>query len=433
VRFRAAEIANAVDGRLVGGDVLVEGVATDSRAGVAGRLFVPLVAARDGHEFVDDALAGGAVAYLSAHAPRPGTNAIVVGDTLVALGRIGGLARGRLPDRVIGITGSVGKTSVKDLLAAALATTFRTVASERSFNNEIGVPVTLANAADGTEAAVIEMGARGVGHIAALCTVARPSIGIVTAVGHVHTELFGTIDDVARGKGELVEALPASGTAVLNADDERVVAMRSRTGARVVTYGEGADVRATDVRIDDELRPRFRLHSPWGDAEIRLAVRGHHQVGNALAAAAAALATGAPPDAVAAGLGTAALSPWRMDLRRSASGALVLNDAYNANPISVAAALRALAALDARRRVAVLGTMAELGAVADEEHRAIGELAGRLGIDVIAVDEDRYGAPSVDGIDAAADAIGPLAAGDAVLVKGSRVAGLERLAELLAN
>jgi UDP-N-acetylmuramoyl-tripeptide--D-alanyl-D-alanine ligase len=433
VRFRAAEIANAVDGRLVGGDVLVEGVATDSRAGVAGRLFVPLVAARDGHEFVDDALAGGAVAYLSAHAPRPGTNAIVVGDTLVALGRIGGLARGRLPDRVIGITGSVGKTSVKDLLAAALATTFRTVASERSFNNEIGVPVTLANAADGTEAAVIEMGARGVGHIAALCTVARPSIGIVTAVGHVHTELFGTIDDVARGKGELVEALPASGTAVLNADDERVVAMRSRARARVLTYGEGGDVTASVVQFDPELRPSFRMHSPWGDVEVQLGVRGLHQIANALAAAAAALACDVPLDAVADGLARAALSPWRMDLQRTRAGALVLNDAYNANPISVAAALRSLAALDANRRIAVLGTMAELGEVAEHEHRAIAALAAELGIQVVAVAEPRYGAPDVPDVDAAVGAIGAIGAGDAVLIKGSRVAGLERLAEVLTS
>jgi UDP-N-acetylmuramoyl-tripeptide--D-alanyl-D-alanine ligase len=433
VRFRAAEVAAAVGGRLVGADVEVDGVATDSRGDVAGRLFVPLVAERDGHEFIAGALAGGAAAYLTSRPPSLDAPAIEVPDTMSALTTIGGLARTRLPARVVGVTGSVGKTSVKDLLAAALATTYVTVASTRSFNNEIGVPLTLANAPEGTEAAAIEMGARGVGHIAQLCAIARPTVGIVTAVSHVHTELFGTIDDVARGKGELVESLPADGTAVLNADDERVAAMRTRTKATVLTYGEHGDVRASMVQLDGELRPDFRLHSPWGEVEVRLAVRGHHQVGNALAAAAAAMACGVPPEAVAAGLVEAHLSPWRMDLQRTSAGALVLNDAYNANPISIAAALRSIAALDARRRFAVLGTMAELGAVAADEHRAMAALAADLGITLIALAEPRYGVTVVPDLDAAADALGELVEGDVVLVKGSRVAGLERLAEVLTR
>jgi UDP-N-acetylmuramoyl-tripeptide--D-alanyl-D-alanine ligase len=427
------EVAGAVDGRLVGEDVIFDGVATDSRGDVAGRLFVPLVAERDGHDFIAAALAGGAAAYLTNGPSAFEAPAIVVADTLSALGAIGGLARARLPERVVGVTGSVGKTSVKDLLAAALRPTYATVASERSFNNEIGVPVTLANAPDGTEATVVEMGARGIGHITHLCAIARPTIGIVTAVGHVHTALFGTIDDVAAGKGELVEALPASGTAVLNADDERVVAMRSRARARVLTYGEGGDVTASVVQFDPELRPSFRMHSPWGDVEVQLGVRGLHQIANALAAAAAALACDVPLDAVADGLARAALSPWRMDLQRTRAGALVLNDAYNANPISVAAALRSLAALDANRRIAVLGTMAELGEVAEHEHRAIAALAAELGIQVVAVAEPRYGAPDVPDVDAAVGAIGAIGAGDAVLIKGSRVAGLERLAEVLTS
>jgi UDP-N-acetylmuramoyl-tripeptide--D-alanyl-D-alanine ligase len=412
VRFRAAEIATALDGRLVGVDAVVSGVATDSRADTEGRLFVPLVADRDGHDFIADALAGGAAAHLTVREPAHGAPAIVVSDTLAALGLIGRLARARLPERVVGVTGSV---------------------SERSFNNEIGVPVTLANADDATEAAVIEMGARGVGHIAELCAIARPTIGVVTAVGHVHTELFGTIDDVARGKGELVEALPPTGAAVLNAGDARVLAMRERTRARVITYGVGGDVTATEIVLDDELRASFELRSPWGHVAVRLLARGLHQVDNALAAAAAALVSGVTPDAVATGLAQASLSPWRMELRRTPSGALVLNDAYNANPISVAAALRSLAALDATHRVAVLGTMAELGAVADEEHRSIAALAASLGIEVLAVAEPRYGAPTVPDVDAAADALGELGEGDAVLVKGSRVAGLERLAVRLAE
>jgi UDP-N-acetylmuramoyl-tripeptide--D-alanyl-D-alanine ligase len=432
VRFAAGEVAAATDGTLHGPDVTVDGVATDTRGEVAGRLFVPLVAERDGHDFITAALDQGAAAYLTAEAPQGGT-AIEVADTLAALARVGGLARTRLPERVVGVTGSVGKTSVKDLTAAVLTTTFRTAASERSFNNEIGVPLTLANAGDGTEAAVIEMGARGIGHIGTLCAIARPTVGIVTAVGHVHTELFGTIDDVARGKGELVEALPPAGTAVLNAEDERVAAMGRRTSARVLTYGvDAGDLHATDVRLDTELRPTFRLHSPWGDIEVALAARGHHQVGNALAAAGAALAVGVPLDAVPAGLAAATLSPWRMDLRRTATGALVLNDAYNANPLSMAAALRSLAALPARRRVAVLGTMAELGSIAEVEHAKVAELAAALGVHVIAVAEARYGGEAVADVAAAVDALGALGEGDAVLLKGSSVAGLERLADLLA-
>lgn len=433
MRFSAGDVAAATGGRRVGPDVEVEGVATDSRGECAGRLFVPIVAARDGHDFVPAALEAGAVAYLTAKDPVAGeATAIVVEDTLEALGRVGALARERLPERVVGVTGSVGKTSVKDLLAAALQPAFRTVASERSFNNELGVPATLANAPEDTEATVVEMGARGIGHIRALCAIARPTIGIVTAVGHVHTELFGTIDEVAVGKGELVEALPASGTAVLNADDERVRTMVARTRARILTYGLGpADVTAEAVELDGDLRPSFRLRSPWGAADVRLGVRGVHQIGNALAAAAAALAAGAPLDAAVGGLADARLSPWRMDLRRTRSGALVLNDAYNANPISMAAALRSLAALDVSRRVAVLGTMAELGDVAVAEHAAVAELAAELGIRVIALDEPRYGGQQVRSLDDAVDAIGPLGGGDAVLVKGSRVAGLERLAERL--
>jgi UDP-N-acetylmuramoyl-tripeptide--D-alanyl-D-alanine ligase len=313
--------------------------------------------------------------------------------------------------------------------------TFVVTASEKSFNNELGVPLTLANAPDFADAVIVEMGARGIGHIRHLCEIARPTIGVVTAVGHVHTELFGTIDDVALGKGELVESLPPGGTAVLNADDRRVAAMASRTSASVVTYGVAGspDVVATDAVLDDELRPTFTVRSPWGMAKVTLAVRGMHQVGNALAALAAAVVAGAELEVAVAGIATAEVSPWRMELHRTKAGALVLNDAYNANPISMAAALRSLAALSARRRVAVVGPMAELGDVAAEEHRAVSELAESLGIRLIAVDEPLYGGEQVHEISGALDALGALDDGDAVLVKGSRVAGLERLATSLLD
>ncbi|HVM55056.1 MAG TPA: UDP-N-acetylmuramoyl-tripeptide--D-alanyl-D-alanine ligase [Acidimicrobiales bacterium] len=434
MRFTAGAIAAATGGALVGEDVEVDGAAFDSREVRPGQLFVPLVDARDGHDFIAAALEAGAVAYLTARQPTGGT-AVVVEDTAGALMALGAAARDRLPDRVVGVTGSVGKTTVKDALRAVLAERFVTAANERSFNNEIGVPITLVNAPPGAEAVVVEMGARGLGHIARLCEVARPTIGVVTAVGMVHTELFGSVDDVARGKAELVEALPADGTAVLNADDERVAAMRDRTPAAVVTYGveQPADVRATEVALDGELRPAFTLHSPWGTAAVRLSMQGVHQVGNALAAAAAGLAAGASLDDVAAGLGSATPSPWRMEVGRARSGALVINDAYNANPLSVAAALRSLAAVDAGRRIAFLGHMAELGPSAADAHREAAALARSLGIRVVAVAEPMYGVEGVEDAAAAFRLAGTLqlGAGDAVLVKGSRVAGLEALAAAL--
>jgi UDP-N-acetylmuramoyl-tripeptide--D-alanyl-D-alanine ligase len=436
VRFRASDIAAATSGALHGPDVDIDGVAIDSRLIHGGELFVPVVADRDGHEYVAAAVAAGAIATLAherVETPE-GVARIEVADTAKALLDIGRLARKRLGPLVVGITGSVGKTSVKDLCAAALGERWPTTASERSFNNELGVPLTLANAPDGTKAAVVEMGARGRGHIALLCDIARPTVGVVTAVVAAHTELFGSIEEVAVAKGELVEALPAAGTAVLNADDPRVAAMATRTSARVLMYsasGGAADVVADDVRTDDELRPAFVLRTPSGSAPVQLAVRGVHQVGNALAAAAAAIACGATPEQAAAGLATATLSPWRMDLRTAPTGARILNDAYNANPASMAAALASLAALPAVRRIAVLGLMAELGDVADAEHARVLALADELGIDVIAFETKLYGSPPVDGVDGVLAALGPLSDGDAVLVKGSRVAGLERVAAAL--
>jgi UDP-N-acetylmuramoyl-tripeptide--D-alanyl-D-alanine ligase len=443
--MRTTEIAAATGGRLVGPDVTVTGAAIDSRLVAVGELFVPVVAGRDGHEFVAAAVAAGAAAYLTSRpvagfATGPaasGPAAIEVADTVAALSALGGHARdlldGGVDGRVVGITGSVGKTSVKDLLALAVGARWRTAASAGSFNNELGVPLTLVGAPARTEALVVEMGARGPGHIAALCAIARPVVGVVTRVAAVHTETFGSIDDVAAAKGELVEALPQDGVAVLNAEDERVAAMAGRTRARVVTFGPGGDVRAEGVHLDGDLRPAYELLTPWGRGEVRLGVRGLHMVENALAATAAALVCDVPLADVVAALASAGLSRWRMDLTTLPSGARMLNDAYNANPTSMAAALRALAALDATRRVAVLGVMAELGSSSDEEHRAVGALARELGIEVVAVATPGYGGTVVADTAAAAAALGPLGPGDAVLLKGSRVAGLERVADLLAR
>jgi UDP-N-acetylmuramoyl-tripeptide--D-alanyl-D-alanine ligase len=434
VELTVAEVAAAVRGEVVGPSATVSGVAIDSRTVGKGQLFVPLVAERDGHDFVPAAVSAGASAYLTARGPLDdGATAVHVDDTMAALTRLGAVARDRLPDAVVGITGSVGKTSVKDLLAGVLATTYRTTASEKSFNNEIGVPLTLANAPADTEVLVLEMGARGIGHIRTLCEVARPSVAVVTMVAEVHTsEYENGLDDVARAKGELVESIPVDGHVVLNGSDARVRRMAGLTEARVLTYGVSGDVVAQRVDLDEHLRPRFRLSSPWGTVDVQLAVHGVHQVGNALAAAAAALVQGVPLDGVAEGLASADLSPWRMELRHTDGGAVVVNDAYNSNPTALEAALHSLAAIDADRHVAILGIMAELGHHGDQRHAEMGDLAEELGIEVISVDCPAYGVGTdVPTPEAAVDALGSLGAGDAVLVKASRSAGLERVAALL--
>jgi UDP-N-acetylmuramoyl-tripeptide--D-alanyl-D-alanine ligase len=435
VQLTVAEVAAATRGEAVGPPATVSGASIDSRTAGDGQLFVPLVAERDGHDFIPAAIEAGAAAYLTQRDPIEGTSAVRVDDTMRALTRLGSVARDRLPESVTGITGSVGKTSVKDLLAAALATTFRTAASEKSFNNEIGVPLTLLDAPDDTERVVLEMGARGIGHIRTLCDVARPTVAIVTMVAEVHTsEYEHGIEDVARAKGELVEAIPVDGHVILNGSDARVRAMASRTDAQVLTYGVSGDVVAQRVDVDEHLRPRFRLSSPWGTVDVQLAVHGVHQVGNALAAAAAALVQGVPLEAVASGLAGAALSPWRMELGHTPAGATVLNDAYNSNPTALAAALHSLAALEAERRIAVLGVMAELGASSDERHAEMGRLAEELDVEVVSVACPAYGVGTdVDSPEAAVALLGALGPGDAVLVKGSRSAGLERVASLLSG
>jgi UDP-N-acetylmuramoyl-tripeptide--D-alanyl-D-alanine ligase len=441
---RPAALSGAPGGDPAGRSVadaaaLLTGVGIDSRTLEAGQLWVALRSERDGHDFATAAVAAGAGALLTERPTGAGRPEVVVADTMAALAALGRHARRRLGAGalVVGITGSVGKTSTKDLLAGALATRRRVVASPRSFNNELGLPLTLANAPDDAEVVVLEMGARGFGHIAMLCDIARPQVGVVTAVAAAHTEMLGDLDGVARAKSELPVALPAGGTAVLNGDDPRVAAMAARTAAAAVTYSAsgqpGADLRADAVALDAELRPAFRAETPWGSIDVRLEARGAHQVANALAALAVAGVAGVALADAAAGLAHAALSPQRMDLRRAPSGGVVINDAYNANPASVAAALHALAAVPAGRRVAVLGPMAELGADGPAEHRRLAALAGELGIEVVAVGTDLYGVSPAESPAAVAERLGPVSSGTAVLVKASRVAALERVATLLLD
>lgn len=432
--FNTAEVADIVGGSAVGAVVEIDGASIDSRSLAAGALFVPIVAERDGHDFIEAALTRGAAAYLTS-GPVHGGTSIAVDDTARALTMLGVAARERLSGHVVGVTGSVGKTSVKDLLVSAVGSVRRVHANPASFNNELGLPLTLINAPDGTEIAVLEMGARGIGHIASLCDIGHPTIGVVTRVAGAHTELFGSLEAVALGKGELVESLPADGTAILNADDHRVMGMANRTSATVLTFGADGDVRVVDLRIDRAMRPTFGLETPWGSAEVSLGLAGAHMATNAAAAIAAGGAAGIGLDDLVCGVEGAVPSAWRMEVGTAPSGATIINDAYNANPTSVRAALAALAATERAHRTAVLGVMAELGAEHEAEHVSVANEAAAAGVRVIAVGADDYGdrVEHVASIAEAAERLGKLGADDAVLVKGSRVAGLERLAAILLD
>ncbi|HEY1446038.1 MAG TPA: UDP-N-acetylmuramoyl-tripeptide--D-alanyl-D-alanine ligase [Acidimicrobiales bacterium] len=435
MRFTTSELADRLGGTRIGPDVPVDGASIDSRSLVPGQLFVPIVAARDGHDFVRAAVDAGAAAYLTAEGTVAGAEtvtAVEVADTSAALLELGRMARARIGDSgggVVGITGSVGKTTTKDLVRACLAAAFATAASERSYNNELGVPLTLFGAADDVRWVVLEMGARGFGHIARLAEVARPDVGVVTSVAMAHVEYLGDLDGVARAKSELVAALPDSGVAVLNFDDPRVAAMGSQCGSPVLGYSvagvDEAEVRAEDVTLSDGLRPRFHLVTPWGEGDVRLSLAGVQQVSNALAAAAVALWCGVGFDQVVEALAAVEAPALRMEVRRLEHGPALIVDCYNANPASTEAALRSLAALAADRRVALLGLMAELGGATDSEHRRLAGLAEELGIEVVGYETDLYGAARVDGVDAAVALLRGVGPGDAVLVKGSRVARLE--------
>ncbi|MCX5045981.1 UDP-N-acetylmuramoyl-tripeptide--D-alanyl-D-alanine ligase [Aldersonia sp. NBC_00410] len=494
IALSLARIAEIVGGTLhdaADPDAVVTGsVEFDSRKIAAGDLFLALPGARvDGHEHAGSAAAAGAVAALAA---RPvDVPAIVVppiptdatpsagvamalehdsdGSGAAVLAALAKLARFVVDDlrartglTVVGVTGSSGKTSTKDLLAAVLRPLGPVVAPPGSFNNELGHPWTALRADAQTRHLVLEMSARGVGHIAALAAIAPPRIGVVLNVGTAHLGEFGSREAIAQTKGELVEALPSAadgGVAILNSDDSLVAAMAARTTARVVMVGQtpGADVRATDVVLDDQARARFVLDCAAGRVPVELAVHGEHQVGNALAAAAVALECGLDLDGVAAALGGArAASARRMDVRTRGDGVTVINDSYNANPDSMRAGLKALVSMarstpQRRRSFAVLGEMGELGDDSVVEHDAIGRFAVRLDVGKLivvgtgrpsrgmyqgAVMEGSWGDEAVLVPDARAamellDA--ELAPGDLVLVKASQAIGLWTVAEHLLD
>ncbi|MFD8254743.1 UDP-N-acetylmuramoyl-tripeptide--D-alanyl-D-alanine ligase [Streptomyces werraensis] len=463
IALSLAEIAEVVGGQthdIPDPSVLVTGeVVRDSREAGPGSLFVAFVGERvDGHDFAAQVVEAGAVAVL---ASRPvGVPAIVVEDVQAALGALARHVVRRLGATLVALTGSAGKTSTKDLIAQVLRSKAPTVFTPGSLNNEIGLPLTALTATEETKFLVLEMGARGIGHIRYLTGLTPPRIGLVLNVGSAHIGEFGGREQIAQAKGELVEALPPAeegGVAILNADDPYVRAMASRTKAKVILFGESgeADVSAENVRLTDSGQPSFRLHTPSGASDVTMRLYGEHHVSNALAAAAVAHELGMSADEIARALSEAgSLSRWRMEVTERPDGVTVVNDAYNANPESMKAALRALAAMGEATRArggrtwAVLGKMAELGDEALAEHDAVGRLAVRLNVSKLvavggreaawlqlgAYNEGSWGEESVHVSDAqaAVDLLrSELRPGDVVLVKASRSVGLESVAQAL--
>lgn len=439
------EIAAVTGGALHGdGDILVKGsAAVDSRAVEQDGLFVAIAGEHvDGHDYVGQAVAAGAAAVLATRVvDEP---CVVVDDATVALGTIARAVLDRRADvTVVGITGSQGKTGAKDLLAQILAAEGPTIASAGSFNNELGVPLTVLRIEESTRFLVVEMGSRGIGHIVTLCAIAPPDIALVLNVGTAHVGEFGSAGNIAIAKGELVEALSGDGTAVLNADDERVAAMAARTGARVLTFGAAGDLSVTGVRLDESGEPHFTLTYGEHTVDASVPLIGAHHAINAAAAAAVGIAVGMTLADIGTALQNSTIqSPMRMAKTVRDDGVVVINDAYNANPDSMAAALHALAAVGGGGRTyAVLGEMLELGEAAVDAHRDIGELAVELDIScVVAVGEGAAGiaegaglrAHRVADVDAAVAFLTErLRPSDVVIVKASRGGRLERVADAL--
>jgi UDP-N-acetylmuramoyl-tripeptide--D-alanyl-D-alanine ligase len=452
MKLIAGDVARITSGRIepaASGDgsfqIETTDIFIDSRECKRGSLFIALKGeVLDGHDFLSDASRRGAVAAVVersiADAPLP---LVVVPTTHRALVDLAAWVRDAVDPLTVGITGSVGKTSTKDLLGSITTRIRPTVVAERSYNTETTVPLTLLRLTPRTEILICELGARGVGQIAELCEFVRPQVGVVTNVDITHMEMFGSVDAIATAKGELVEALPEGGAAILNIDDLRVAEMAQRTRAEVVSFGTSPDarVRGERVTLDERGRPNFRIVIESQGSWVSLSLTGKHQMMNALAAAAAAHAMAFSVEEIIQGLEKATVSPWRMEVTE-AGGVLYVNDAYNAGPKSVAAALETTKEMvrPGARLIAVLGHMAELGELEGSEHSRVGAMAAAVASRLITVGDDA--SPIADGARAAGlsqvievaegnEALAHLTdlqPGDVVLIKASRVVGLEGLA-----
>ena len=436
MKIPALEIATALNSVLNGQDTIVDGVSIDSRSISSGQMFVAITADRDGHDFIDTAIANGCSAVLCDRPLTQDIPHIVVDDTSKALVQLAAHNRNQFAGKLVAITGSVGKTSTKDLATATCAAVSPTSSNIGSFNNEIGVPLTILNRPDDTEILITEMGARGIGHIKELCDYVKPSIGVVTRVAASHTELFGSIDGVQKGKQELAESVDETGTVVLNADDPRVLQMADATPARVITYGiTQGDIRASNVVIKDNLSSEFDVEIFGTKYHAVLAAKGEHMVSNALAALAVAYSIDeAKIEQVIETLASASPSKWRMETSVNDNGTLIINDAYNANPTSTKAALDTVSKAPAENKVAFLGTMAELGPDEEQMHQEVAAYAKANGIEVYAVASPMYGEVThLQSQNEAYEIASKYGDDHVVLVKGSRSTGLDVLADRLAG
>lgn len=461
LKFSVADVARATGGDVwpPEGDGMITAVVTDSRVTSPGSLFIALRGKRfDGHDFIPEAVQAGAAAVMveksALQAVRTtldsaGIPAIAVQNTLNALQSLARWYRSRFTVPVIGVTGSNGKTTTKDLIAAVLGTRFPVHATHGNWNNEIGVPLTVLQMNRRHRALVVEMGMRARGEIRQLAQIVRPTIGVVTNVGPVHVEFLGSLAGVAAAKGELVEQLPVHGVAVLNGDDPYVAAMASQTDARVVTYGFHAnvDIQAFDVVSLGFEGIRFRVRTPFGELNVNMPLIGEHNVHNALAAIAVAQACGLTNKEIETGLANARLSAMRLEVIRLNGEITLLNDAYNASPASMRAALQTLQRLPGKRKAVVLGDMLELGEFARQEHEAVGRQVAASGVDrlivvgrwaeIIAAAAQSAGMSAQDitccaDADDAAQAVADwMSADDVILVKASRGLQLDRVVDLL--
>jgi UDP-N-acetylmuramoyl-tripeptide--D-alanyl-D-alanine ligase len=446
-----AEFARACGGQLRGADARFTDVVSDSRTLNAGQLFVALAGPNfNGRDFLPAALAAGAAGAVVDAPQAVALPQIVVADTQAALTRAARAWRAAFNGPLIGVAGSNGKTTAKEMTASILSEAGACLATRGNLNNHIGVPLTLLRLTSEHRFAVIEMGANHPGEVAALVEVARPTVGLITNAGAEHLEGFGSLEGVARAEGEMVAGLAPEATAVINADDAFAALWRGLTKARVVAFGvrERADFSASEVQAALDatgFRTRFHLHSPAGSAAVELAVGGAHNIANALAAAAAAASAGATLAHIVAGLAAVRAVPGRLQFKRTRSGALLIDDSYNANPSSVRAAIEVLASLRGRRWL-VLGDMAELGQFASEAHADIGEFARAAGIERLyatgalmerAVQSFGAGAQwyadTVALTQALSHALESPGAEVRILVKGSRFNRLERVVDALTG
>jgi UDP-N-acetylmuramoyl-tripeptide--D-alanyl-D-alanine ligase len=442
------QFAAVAHGRLSGEDRTFNEIAIDTRKLAAGDLFAALRGtSADGHDFVRAAAAAGAAGAVVSRSIQLPFPQVVVSDVELALADAARAARAQFKGPVIGVAGSNGKTTVKEMIAAILSRRGPCLSTRGNLNNHLGVPMTLLRLDDSHRSAVIEMGANRRGDVEQLVQLARPGIGLITNAGAEHLEGFGSLEGAARAEGEMVSGLPASGTAIINADDAYASLWRAGTAARVLSFGlrHEADFHAAGLRFEVEAQDfatRFRLHSPLGEVDVTLALAGRHNVRNALAAAAAATSAGATLADVAAAFGSMRAVKGRLQLRRTRAGAWLIDDSYNANPSSARAGLEVLSELPGRHWL-VLGDMAELGEFADSSHRELGELARALGVErlyafgaLAALAADSFGAGAACYRDAAelTRALDAAITPDVrLLIKGSRINRLERVVEALAT